>query len=171
MSLIYTTLYTAYSISVEWSASLYLSKLEIENFRIFGENDEKLILELQPGINLIVGENNSGKSAIVDALRLALGTRDHEVIRVNPFDFHIKNNKMAKRFTIRCTFDELDEDEAATFVEWLSIVKVGGTTRYQLTVTLEGNRKEESERNGRFDKLISLEWKAGPDIEGRALSR
>ena len=54
---------------------IYLSHLEIENFRTFGEGDNQLDLNLGPGLNLIVGENNSGKSAIVDALRLTLDWR------------------------------------------------------------------------------------------------
>lgn len=146
---------------------MYLSRVEIENFRIYGQDSEKLSLELRAGINLIAGENNSGKSALMDALRLALGTRDHETVRVTPYDFHIKSGKAAQKFTIRCTFTDLDEDEAAAFVEWLNIERLDGTVTCSLTVTLEARRKDEKECTGRFDKPITLEWKAGPDIEGR----
>ena len=147
---------------------IYLSHLEIENFRTFGEGDNQLDLNLGPGLNLIVGENNSGKSAIVDALRLTLGTSDHEPFRVTPQDFHIRSGQTATRFTVRCTFTDLDDDEAAMFVEWLHIVKRAGMdSESRLTVTLEATRNDEAERSGRFGKPISLTWRAGPDAEGR----
>jgi len=47
---------------------VYLKRIEIENFR----NLDEFELGLSPGLNVIVGENNIGKSAILDAIRLPL---------------------------------------------------------------------------------------------------
>ena len=46
---------------------MYLSEIFIENFRGFGaEKDGRhLQLELSPGLNVLVGENDSGKSTIL----------------------------------------------------------------------------------------------------------
>jgi putative ATP-dependent endonuclease of the OLD family len=147
---------------------MYLASLSVENFRIFDDEVKKLYLELQPGLNLIVGENNSGKSAIIDALRLILGTQDREWARITHQDFHIKSGTTAKQFTIRCTFKKLDINEAAFFLEWLEPVTLGDTTEYQLNVRLTATRREDYELRERFDRAISVEVKAGPDKEGKA---
>lgn len=55
---------------------MFIAELRIENFRLFGEGNKGLVLALKPGLTALVGENDSGKTAIVDALRLVLGTRD-----------------------------------------------------------------------------------------------
>ena len=46
---------------------MYLHSLKIKNFR----SCRDLTVELQPDLTLLVGENNSGKSNIIEALRLA----------------------------------------------------------------------------------------------------
>lgn len=48
---------------------MYLEKLTIKRFRSIYE----LNLTLNKGLNIFIGENNSGKSAIIDALRICLG--------------------------------------------------------------------------------------------------
>ncbi|WSQ14008.1 ATP-binding protein [Streptomyces sp. NBC_01231] len=60
---------------------MYLACLSAENFRIFGSTpgkdgdaDASLCLEFGPATNVIVGENDSGKTAIIDAIRLCLLT-------------------------------------------------------------------------------------------------
>jgi putative ATP-dependent endonuclease of OLD family len=49
---------------------MYIKKVHISNFRIFDECG--VDIEFNSGINAIIGENNNGKSAIVDAIRIAL---------------------------------------------------------------------------------------------------
>lgn len=58
---------------------MYLSKLHIWNFRRFskiGESFESALLGVEvcfkDGLNVLVGENDSGKTAIVDAIRYVL---------------------------------------------------------------------------------------------------
>ncbi len=48
--------------------SIWLSRVEICNFR----SCKKTSIMLRPGITLLVGENNAGKSNIIDAIRLAV---------------------------------------------------------------------------------------------------
>lgn len=48
---------------------MHLSLLTIRNFRQFGEGDAELSVALQPGVTALVGRNDSGKSAIIDAIR------------------------------------------------------------------------------------------------------
>ena len=57
---------------------MYLSSITIENFRVFGQGSDALVLPVRRGLTALVGENDSGKTAIIDALRYALGTTDQE---------------------------------------------------------------------------------------------
>ena len=53
---------------------MYLSLLKIKNFRCYDENDHNIVFK--KGLNVLVGENDSGKSAIMDAIKIVLGTTD-----------------------------------------------------------------------------------------------
>jgi predicted ATP-dependent endonuclease of OLD family len=44
---------------------MYLSKFRVENYKSFRDSGE---IEFKPGINIIVGQNNSGKTALLEAL-------------------------------------------------------------------------------------------------------
>ena len=77
---------------------MYLSELKLWNFRKYGNNSSfdiskpNLILKFNKGINVLVGENDSGKTAIIDAIKLVLKTQDYEWVRVTEKDFF--NNKI-----------------------------------------------------------------------------
>ena len=47
---------------------MYLETLSIKKFRSIND----ITLEFNKGVNIIIGENNAGKSAIIDALRICL---------------------------------------------------------------------------------------------------
>ncbi|HLS11557.1 MAG TPA: AAA family ATPase [Flavobacteriaceae bacterium] len=100
---------------------MYLSNLKLWNFRKFGKNStfdlEKPDLDLNftTGINVLIGENDSGKSAIVDAIKLTLKTHSYEWFRLDWDDFHDGSDRL--RIEIR--FDELSDNEAKNFTEWL----------------------------------------------------
>lgn len=100
---------------------MYLSELKLWNFRKYGNNSlfdiskPNLILKFNKGINVLVGENDSGKTAIIDAIKLVLKTQDYEWVRVTEKDFFNNSN----RFRIELQFDDLSDDEAKNFIEWL----------------------------------------------------
>lgn len=52
---------------------MYLEKLVIKKFRSINE----LEIPFNKGLNIIIGENNSGKTAVIDALRIGLGHGKH----------------------------------------------------------------------------------------------
>ncbi|KAA6328598.1 DNA repair protein RecN [termite gut metagenome] len=47
---------------------MHLEKFIIKNFRGIAE----LTLHFNKGLNVLIGENNAGKTAIIDALRICL---------------------------------------------------------------------------------------------------
>lgn len=66
---------------------MYLKKLLIRNFRIFDETGIGLVFN--KGVNAIIGENNSGKSAIIDAIRICYSTVTYrKEIYFSKSDFH-----------------------------------------------------------------------------------
>ena len=65
---------------------MYLSLLQIKNFRCFDGNEHSITFK--KGLNVLVGENDSGKSAIMDAIKLVLGTTDMNWYRVEQEDFY-----------------------------------------------------------------------------------
>lgn len=100
---------------------MYLSDITISNFRQFGDGDTALNIAFDNRITALVGRNDSGKSAIIDAIRYALLTRDQEFIRVHPEDFHIdQSGQQATDIGIRCRLRDLDDDEKGALAEYLS---------------------------------------------------
>lgn len=89
---------------------MYISKIELRNFRIFDEVG--ITVYFQKGINAIISENNSGKSAIVDALRIAFSTVPYKKdIFFNLTDFHIRNDgTRCSEAYISIYFNELPAD-------------------------------------------------------------
>ncbi len=53
-----------------------LDKLKIQNFRVFGDTT----IERFADVNLIVGRNNSGKSCLLEALRVYAGKASYDVL-------------------------------------------------------------------------------------------
>jgi putative ATP-dependent endonuclease of OLD family len=52
-------------------------------------------MPLHKGINVLAGENDSGKTAVIDAIRLVLGTTSQDYLRVDDDDFHVGNSSPA----------------------------------------------------------------------------
>ncbi len=52
---------------------MIITKLELHNFR----NYEKAILELEPGVNIIYGENAQGKTNLIEAIYLCATSKSH----------------------------------------------------------------------------------------------
>lgn len=95
---------------------MYLSKLIIRNFRCFDGTENTI--EFNKGLNVLVGENDSGKTAIIDAIRIVLGTTDFGGNRIDLSDFN--NEDKTKEIRITCRFDDLTESEQASFLECLT---------------------------------------------------
>lgn len=65
---------------------MYLSRFHISKFRVFDD----ITLYFKDGINVLIGENNSGKTAIIDALRICLGCgKPDNYVYIQESDLHI----------------------------------------------------------------------------------
>jgi len=152
---------------------MYLSELIIENFRIFGSLADKkhLQLEFDPGLNVLVGENDSGKTAVIDAVRLLVGTRSNEWYGLTPEDFHIKKDgEREKSLRISAIFRDFADNEAAALLEWLNLdTNASGKCEWVLRVTLDAERREVGERRSRRERDVLVTFRAGTDTDGKSL--
>jgi len=65
--------------------------MSIKNFRVFDETG--IELSFNKGVNAIIGENNSGKSAIIDAIRICYSTATYrKEIYFSKSDFHVSED-------------------------------------------------------------------------------
>ena len=154
---------------------MFLSELKLFNFRKYGTKTKDdgseaagLHVRFNEGLNLIVGENDSGKTAIIDAIKLLFLTQSREYVRVEYEDFHLppggtnvdhRTDSSRIEGIIR-GFDN-NNTEAKNFLEWLGIEKdEQGNDRYFLRVFLQADRKK---------MRTFYDLKAGPDDEGFSL--
>lgn len=108
---------------------MYLSELKLWNFRKYGIIGDSfdtaapgLTVTFKEGVNVLVGENDSGKTTIIDAIRYALRTQSGEFIQFDEKDFHQNiNGKRASEFKIECLFDGLSPQDCGLFWEWIEL--------------------------------------------------
>ena len=140
---------------------LYISEIYANGFRCFAPMNP-LQLKLSPGLNILVGPNDAGKSAIIDAARYVLWTRGDDYIRPDERDFHVDTAGVRGcDFVVRCTFDDLSADEEARFLEWCTNEK----GKLRLHVCLRGLRRI-SPGGG---TIVASQHRAGADAEGMPL--
>ncbi|NUK08651.1 AAA family ATPase [Streptomyces lunaelactis] len=147
---------------------MYLAEVSAENFRIYGprprnekEDDKSLKLSLRKGLSVLIGENDSGKTAIIDAIRYCLQTTANDFSRITQDDFYCNKDGRSSSFSITCKFQELSDLEQATFLELLTTSTDEPPLLY---VTLKAQILDPL-KQGR----ISTSIRTGPDGEGPAL--
>ena len=133
---------------------MILKSLKLKNFRKY----EKLDLIFSEGLNLLIGENDSGKTAIIDAIKLVLKTHSYEWIRVKESDFFNESNN----FRIELKFTNLTDLEASHFTEWLGWEGEGENIKTYLKVIYDVTRND--------DRILPADIKAGADYEGYPLN-
>lgn len=120
---------------------MYLAQLNITNFRKIKEAE----LHFRPGLNILVGANNVGKTAIVDALRALLAGHDEPYPRFDTGDLHRpKNGSPAGEIRFQYVFKGLDADDEADF---LPALKPDPTGNLEAHITV---RYSDADKTGRF---------------------
>lgn len=146
---------------------MIISKLKIYNFRQFKSVDASPGLEItfHKGLNALIGENDSGKTAVIDALKLVLLTQSNEYIRPSDEDFYKSVDGDAySEFKIDCTISEFTQNEAKNFIEYLIFKRDGDKVEYTLELHYrawkEGHKIFQELRVGDVDDGVSIDGKA-----------
>lgn len=124
---------------------MYLENLRIQGFRRFND----LSLRFKNGLNVIVGPNNAGKTAVVDALRVLLLASDEGNLRLTELDLHQKQDSTrSTEATFTFVFRGLTEAQEADFMTALVPVKdaAGGIQEYKAIFTVQYSQAEPSGR-------------------------
>jgi putative ATP-dependent endonuclease of OLD family len=92
---------------------MYLASLAVQNFRCL----QDVTVIFQPGLNVVLGENNTGKTALLDAIRIVLGLgADRREIYLSEDDlFHDASGQRAPHCLIEATLRGLTEAERGGF--------------------------------------------------------
>jgi len=120
---------------------VYLARLNITNFRKL----KKAELKFQPGLNIMVGANNAGKTAVVDALRVLLAGYDEPYPRLDVDDVHRpKGGNPDGDIIFHYVFCDLDADDEADF---LAALKPAAEGKMEAHITI---RYSEADKTGRL---------------------
>lgn len=116
---------------------MYLAELHIENFRSCYET----VVRLREDVTVLVGENNSGKSNVVDALRLAISPAGGRRTRYfEPGDLSFGREADAVGITMR--FDGLTEVQRGQYLTALDVSNM--TTVYGTRFKIDPDRPSRS---------------------------
>lgn len=142
---------------------MHLKRIRSANFRAFGADEHKLDWELNPGLNILVGENDSGKTSVVDAIRYVLWTTSYEFIRFFETDFHISGSDRAQSLFIEATLTGLNAEQEAAVLEWLTREKDG---TYSLIIHVQARwSPPQDNKRGRVEAITrSGRNGVGPEI-------
>lgn len=134
-----------------------LERLKLKNFRKF----KVLDIEFNDGLNVFVGENNSGKTAILDAIKLVLDTNSTEYNNLNDSDFYQEKKETENELNIKLIFKIKDKNDGGNFLEYLTYEE---ENKAKLYITLTAERKTINKKG-----FIVKNIKTGKDNNGKEL--
>lgn len=98
---------------------MYFSDIQISNYKSYHNSTQ---LQLMTGINIVVGKNNVGKTALLDILSLQFQANPHRSIETTPNPSIVPSPASCVTFTFTITRRELID----------SLIKVQGITEFYL---------------------------------------
>ena len=141
---------------------MYISELRLWNFRKYGGDvfdltRPHLVVPFKKGMNVLIGENDSGKTAIIDAIKYVLKTNAYESIRLQHDDFHNDENQLR----IELHIADMTIDEARHFTGLTNPPIDGAEELATMRLVLNAERKD--------GHILPYEVKAGNDVDGHSL--
>lgn len=95
---------------------MYLANLTVKGFRKVSGAE----MSFRSGLNIILGENNAGKTAVIDGLRALLTTTEEGTLRLDETDLHLASDgTRATEILFSYVFKELTIGEEADFANAL----------------------------------------------------
>ncbi|WP_121615744.1 ATP-dependent nuclease [Virgibacillus halodenitrificans] len=97
---------------------MYISKLNIKNFRCFDDID----IEFNEGINVLIGSNNAGKTTVIKALELIFNRSKPKTLTIDDFNKKI-DLSTPPEITVTATLQSSQndtKDDKAIVASWLT---------------------------------------------------
>ncbi len=110
---------------------MYIARFQIENYKSFRSSQE---LDLTPGFNVIVGQNNVGKTALVEALSLRLNHNPHRSMKTIPRRGMQSSNVTTVNITFQLAEGEAEQlliDTASGFYVPVGAVRFDDAAKFQ----------------------------------------
>lgn len=117
---------------------MYLKSLHIKNFRLIKDTN----ITFNKGLNILIGPNNSGKTTIIDALRICFSYKDYHSIHITEDDFYKTKSSSNKKYSdieFDFSFCPVEDFEKAVFIELYNPT----TKTLDLRFTFSYNAKKE----------------------------
>lgn len=131
---------------------MYLKTVKLFNWRKYKtleNNNAGLTINFKKGLNILIGENDSGKTAIIDAIKTTLGTNSNIPNWISDEDFSEGTNE----FCLECIFDGLTPKEQSYFLEWLT-VEGDNFEKTELRVILKATKYQDINHRSKINKEL-----------------
>ncbi|MGB5157461.1 ATP-dependent nuclease [Desulfobacterium sp. N47] len=134
-----------------------METLEIAGYKNF---HKEFTVHFSKGLNVLVGENGVGKTAIIDAIRLILLEDEFGRRGVSESDFHCPFQESATpvdTFRIQIQFGDLNREEMVVFLPWSNL---NGSAKLTLDVENKQNNQGHFRplRWGGASRASAFEW-------------
>jgi putative ATP-dependent endonuclease of the OLD family len=136
---------------------MYLKKLSINGYKNF---NTKFDIQFFDGLNVLVGENGVGKSAIIDAIRHILQEDEFGRSGISDTDFHRPfqiEGKSSANINISILFGGLSREESVAFLPW---TEIGNEANLTMQIENRQNNQGRYKRDlwGGVSKNSIFEW-------------
>lgn len=136
---------------------MFLEKLKITGYKNFRD---EFTVQFTKGLNVLMGENGVGKTAIIDAIRLMLLEDEFGRRGISETDFHRpfeENAAAAESFRIQAHFGDLSREEMIAFLPWSDL-----KGNAKLTLDVDNKPKKQGRfrplRWGGASRASAFEW-------------
>lgn len=94
---------------------MYISEIKIDGYK---NCNIKSTISFNPRLNILVGENASGKTTIIDAIRMILRDSEQKYVTEDDFYKSFDNEEQRKNVLIDLKMGNLSPEERITFLSW-----------------------------------------------------
>lgn len=146
--------------------------VKIENYRCFGSRTE---IKLKPGINVFIGENNSGKTTVLNALGFLFDKRGRSQLGIDDFNKNLEPSTKAPKIIVTVTLSSTGKDtieDKALVATWLTSIEEAWEA--QLIYSYHLPEEDEEEFRSELEKIADSKdhfWKTLENFQTKYVSR